>query len=62
MDLAPKRDAEHPWQVIDILSNVTLGWAVTENKGYTSTYPANVVVIYRPLKKKVVKRKDKWGQ
>lgn len=40
-----------PWQVINVLTNETLGWYATDLKAYEAHKGEPITVIYRPGRK-----------
>lgn len=48
---------EKPWQVINVLTNTTLGWYTSDTEAYDSHKGEPVSVIYRPGRKPNTRRK-----
>ena len=46
---------DKPWMVIDLLTNATLGWYITDTLAWTNHHGEPVDVIYRPGRKKAKK-------
>lgn len=47
---------EKPWQVINVITNETLGWYENDDIAYLTHAGEPISVIYRPGRKKKVKK------
>lgn len=47
---------EKPWQVVDLFTNETLEWCATDTDAWVKFAGRPVDVIYRPGRKKKVKK------
>lgn len=47
-----KRTPSNPWQVIDVMTNETVGWYPTESAAWLDNLRSPVSVLYRPGRKR----------